>query len=147
MHLHTTAEIQQKPTAEKAEVILSSGLIGLPHLTSFLLITDPEIHPFVVLRHQGEEELDFLTVDPFKGLTEYHLEVPDTDAEELGLSASGKPPLILNIAIIQSVKPPRITANLMAPILFNRETGFGKQILLENCSSYSAEHLLDTKSI
>ncbi len=147
MHLHTTTKLQEKPAAEKAEVTLPSGLIGLPQFTSFQLITDPEITPFVVLRHLGEEGLDFLMVDPFKVLTEYNLEVPDADAEKLGLSASGQTPLILNVVIVASIDPPNITANLMAPILFNRETGMGKQILLENCSSYSAEHLLDIHSL
>jgi len=145
MQIHATNEPQQ-PAAEKAEVTLPSGLIGLPHLTSFQIIADPEVLPFVILRHKGEEKMDFLTVDPSRVLKEYSLEVSDADAEELGLSPSGKTPLILNVAIIQSTEPTKITANLMAPILFNRETGTGKQILLENANSYSAEHQLDIET-
>jgi flagellar assembly factor FliW len=142
MQIHATNESPQ-PAAEKAEVTIPAGLIGLSHLTSFHIIADPEIFPFVVLRHEGKEEMDFLAVDPSKVLKEYNLEVSDADAEVLGLSLSGKNPLILNVAIVQSTEPPIITANLMAPILFNRETGIGRQILLENASSYSAEHHLD----
>ena len=122
---------------------MTSGLIGLPLLTRFLLISDPEIYPFVILRHQGEGEMDFLAIDPSAALREYNLEVADADAEELGLTAGGQTPLILNIAIIQSTEPPKITANLMAPILFNRQTGIGKQVILENASSFSAEHQLE----
>jgi flagellar assembly factor FliW len=146
MQIHTTNESLQ-PAAEKAEVTIPSGLIGLSHLTSFQIIADPDISPFVVLRHQGEEEMDFLAVDPSKVLKEYNLEVSDADAEELGISLSGNSPLILNVAIIQSTEPPKITANLMAPILFNRETGMGRQVLLENSSSYSAEHQLDITTL
>jgi flagellar assembly factor FliW len=143
VQLHTTTKSQQQPVAEKAEVTLPSGLVGLPHLTRFHLISDPEIYPFVILRHRGEEEIDFLAVDPSVVLTEYRLEVPDADAEKLGISLAGENPLILNIAIIQSSELQKVTVNLMAPVLFNRQTGIGKQILLENCSSYSAEHLLE----
>ena len=142
MEIHSTTE-PKKIVAEKAEVTLPCGLIGLPLLTRFLLITDPEIFPFVILRHLGEEEMDFLAIDPSTAIKEYNLEVSDADAEELGLSQDGEPPLILNIAIIQSTEPPNITTNLMAPILFNRQTGIGKQVLLENSSVYSAEHQLD----
>jgi len=142
MQIQSTTEPKKKG-AENAEVSIPSGLIGLPSLTRFLLISDPEIYPFVILRHKGEGEMDFLAVDPSAALREYNLEVADADAEELGLLPGGQPPLILNIAIILSTEPPKITANLMAPILFNRQTGIGKQILLENSSSYSAEHQLD----
>jgi flagellar assembly factor FliW len=142
MQLHTTNNHLQS-SGEKAEVTMPSGLIGLSHLTSFELIADPEIFPFVILRHRGVEEMDFLTVDPSKVFSEYKLEVSDADAEELGLSPSGGNPLILNVAIIQSIEPPKVTANMMAPILFNRETGTGRQVLLENSSNYSAEHPLD----
>ena len=135
----------KKIVAENALVTIPCGLIGLPIFTRFLLITDPDIYPFVILRHLGEEEVDFLAVDPFAALKEYNLEVSDVDAEELCLTSSGRPPLILNIAILQSTEPPKITTNLMAPILFNRQTGVGKQVLLENSGQYSAEHQLDIK--
>lgn len=145
MKIHTTTESLQ-PAAEKADVTLPSGLIGLSHLTHFQILADPEISPFVILRHTGAEEMDFLAVDPSTVLKEYSLEVSDADAEDLGLTSSGNNPLILNVAIIQSIEPPKITANLMAPILFNRETGMGRQILLENSGNYSAEHQLDIET-
>jgi len=142
MEINTNTQTKQL-VAEKAEISLPDGLIGLPHLTSFQLIADPEIYPMVVLRHVGEEALDFLAVDPAVVLTQYNMVVPDADAEALGLKPSGEAPLILNIAIIQSTEPKKITANLKSPIIINRQTGIGKQVLLENAASYSAEHQLE----
>ena len=141
MQINTNTQPKQL-VAEKAEISLPGGLLGLPELKSFQLLADPEIYPLVVLRHLGEEALDFLAVDPSVVLTQYNMVVPDADAQELGLSASGEAPLILNIAIIQSNEPKKITANLTAPIIINRQTGIGKQVLLENAASFSAEHEL-----
>ena len=142
MQINTTTE-PKKLAAEKAEITLPAGLIGLPHLTRVQLIADPEIYPLVILRNSGEEQLDFLAVDPTVVLAEYNMVVPDADAEELGLTPSGEAPLILNIAIIQSTEPKKITTNLTAPLIINRQTGIGKQVLLENAASFSAEHQLD----
>ncbi|MEI6035190.1 MAG: flagellar assembly protein FliW [Verrucomicrobiae bacterium] len=147
MQINTATEFPKQLVGEKAEVTIPAGLVGLPLLTKFLLISDPGIYPFVILRHFGEEEIDFLAVDPSTVLKEYSLDVSDGDAGELGLSASGTAPLILNIAIIHPTEPPSITVNLMAPVLFNRETGMGKQILLENADNYSAEHPLDIEAL
>jgi len=129
--------------AEKAEVTFPSGLIGLPHLTRFQLIVDPKLYPLVILRHLGEDELDYMTVDPTIVLKEYSMSIPDADAEELGISPDGEAPIILNIALVHPTDPKKATANLQSPLVINRQTGIGKQILLENCSSYSVEQELD----
>jgi flagellar assembly factor FliW len=147
LQLHTiTTESGQKSLTESAEFSLPSGLIGLPNLTRFHLIADPEIYPIVILRHLGEEEIDFMAVDPSAVLSKYNMMTPDTDAEELGISPAGENPLILNIAIIHPTDPKKITVNLTAPVIINRQTGIGKQIQLENSSSYSAEHVLDIEA-
>ena len=145
MEINTTTQPKQV-AAEKTEISLPSGLIGLPELTRFELIADPEICPLVILRNLGEEEIDFLAVDPSVVLPQYNMVVPDADAEELGLSPSAMAPLILNIAIVSSTEPKKVTANLTAPILINRETGIGKQVLLENADIYSAEHQLEVEA-
>jgi len=145
MEINTTTQPKQV-AAEKTEISLPSGLIGLPELTRFELIADPEICPLVILRNLGEEEIDFLAVDPSVVLPQYNMVVPDADAEELGLTPSGMAPLILNIAIVSSTEPKKVTTNLTAPILINRETGIGKQVLLENADIYSAEHQLEVEA-
>ena len=141
MQINTNTQ-PKNPAAERADISLPGGLIGLPKLTNFQLIADPEIYPMVILRHLSEKPVDFLAVDPSIVLKEYKMVVPDADAEEIGLAATGEAPLILNIAIIQSNDPKKVTANLTSPIIINRQTGIGKQVLLENAASYSAEHEL-----
>ncbi|MEI6035189.1 MAG: flagellar assembly protein FliW [Verrucomicrobiae bacterium] len=146
MQINTTTEPLKQPVAEKAEVTFPAGLIGLPHLTRFQLIADPNIYPLVILRHLGEEQIDFLAVDPSVVLTKYNMVIPDADAEELGLSPVGENPLILNIAIIHPTEPKKVTTNLTAPLIINRQTGAGKQVVLENADSYSAKHELNIEA-
>ncbi|MCS7009029.1 MAG: flagellar assembly protein FliW [Chthoniobacterales bacterium] len=143
MQIETTQTSNSpKPNIEKAEVVLPQGLIGLKHLTHFKLITDESLYPFVVMRSLGEEEIDFVTVDARNAIPNYQLDISDADAAELGITSQEDDPVILNISIIHSADPPKVTSNLIAPVIINRKTGIGKQIVLENHHKYSTEYPL-----
>jgi flagellar assembly factor FliW len=49
---------------------------------------------------------------------------------------------VLNIATVKSWSPQRVTANLVAPLVVNRKTGVGKQVVLTNYQKYSVNHPL-----
>jgi len=70
------------------------------------------------------------------------LDIGDADAEALGLVGPDSNPLILNVATIKSYEPQKVTLNLAAPILINRRTRVGKQVVLLNYQSYSTTHVL-----
>lgn len=131
-----------QPDIEKAEIVLPQGLIGLKTFNRFRLITDESLYPFVIMRHLGEEEIDFVTIDPSCIIPDYRIDIPDPDAEELGLKSPDDNPVILNISIIHSSDPPKVTTNLVAPVIINRQTGIGKQIVIENYQDYSVEYPL-----
>jgi flagellar assembly factor FliW len=60
----------------------------------------------------------------------------------LGLVGADANPLILNVATIKSYEPQKVTLNLAAPILINRRTRVGKQVVLLNYQNYSTTHVL-----
>jgi flagellar assembly factor FliW len=137
-----TSNTSPQPDIEKGEIVLPHGLIGLKTFNRFQLIADQTLYPFVIMRSLGEEEIDFVTVDPSCVIPNYRLDISDAEAEELGLKSPEDNPLVLNISIIHSSDPPKVTSNLIAPVVVNRQTGIGKQIVLENYQEYSTEHPL-----
>lgn len=141
MHIETSSS-NPHPDIEKCEIVLPQGLIGLKTFNRFQLIADQTLYPFVIMRSLGDEEIDFVTVDPSCIIPNYRLDIADAEAEELGLSSADDNPLVLNISIIHSSDPPKVTSNLIAPVVVNRKTGIGKQIVLENYQEYSTEHPL-----
>jgi flagellar assembly factor FliW len=52
--------------------------------------------------------------------------------------------LLFNIVTLRG--PSRATLNLKGPIVINRHTHMGKQVILANASNYSVEHPLPVAS-
>lgn len=130
------------PEAGNNKFHMPDGLIGLSDFNHFELIADPDSLPFVVLRSLGDEEIQIPAVEPVGLVDNYTLDLNDEDAEALSLKGAKEPPLILNVATIKSFEPQFVTLNLAAPILINRQTRVGKQVLLANYQDYSTSHVL-----
>ena len=130
------------PDETNNQFFMPEGLIGLPDFNRFELIVDPESLPFVVLRAVEGDEIQIPAVEPVGLVENYRLDIGDADAEMLGLVGADANPLILNVATIKSYEPQKVTLNLAAPILINRRTRVGKQVVLLNYPSYSTTHVL-----
>jgi flagellar assembly factor FliW len=130
------------PDETNNQFFMPEGLIGLPDFNKFELIADPESLPFVVLRAIEGDEIQIPAVEPVGLVENYRLDIGDADAEMLGLVGADANPLILNVATIKSYEPQKVTLNLAAPILINRRTRVGKQVVLLNYQSYSTTHVL-----
>ena len=130
------------PDETNNKFFMPEGLIGLPDFKRFELIVDPESLPFVVLRAVEGDEIQIPAVEPVGLVENYRLDIGDADAEMLGLVGADANPLILNVATIKSYEPQKVTLNLAAPILINRRTRVGKQVVLLNYQSYSTTHVL-----
>ena len=130
------------PDETNNQFFMPEGLIGLRDFNKFELIVDPESLPFVVLRAIEGDEIQIPAVEPVGLVENYRLDIGDADAEMLGLVGADANPLILNVATIKSYEPQKVTLNLAAPILINRRTRVGKQVVLLNYQSYSTTHVL-----
>lgn len=130
------------PDETNNKFLMPEGLIGLPDFKRFELIVDPESLPFVVLRAVEGDEIQIPAVEPVGLVENYRLDIGDADAEMLGLVGEDSNPLILNVATIKSYEPQKVTLNLAAPILINRRTRVGKQVVLVNYQNYSTTHVL-----
>jgi flagellar assembly factor FliW len=130
------------PDETNNQFFMPEGLIGLPDFNKFELIVDSESLPFVVLRAVEGDEIQIPALEPVGLVDNYRLDIGDADAEMLGLVGADANPLILNVATIKSYEPQKVTLNLAAPILINRRTRVGKQVVLLNYQSYSTTHVL-----
>jgi flagellar assembly factor FliW len=50
--------------------------------------------------------------------------------------------MILNIVTLRRQNPVEATANLIGPLVVNRRTRIGRQLVISNYSRYSANHAL-----
>lgn len=102
------------------------GLPGFPHARNFrLLPLDPDLTPFAALRSQDLEGLEFVVVPPGAVFEGYTVEVPDDDATRLELREADDAVVMV---IVTVSRPP--TANLLGPLVVNRRTGRGRQVVM-----------------
>lgn len=126
---------------DKLALHLPFGMIGLRHLTHFELEPAEESMPFQVLRAMGGEVVDFVVADPSVLLEGYSCVLRDEDVDSLRIE-SEEDALVLNVVAIHSHDPQYVTVNLVGPIVVNRSTLIGQQVILANSADFSTEHVI-----
>ncbi|MBP52180.1 MAG: flagellar assembly protein FliW [Opitutae bacterium] len=132
------AEVQDTNSVFK----LPQGLFGFPDLTEMEIVFDQEELPFMWLRELHPEGMAFVVLEPNGIIPDYIIEIPDADVEYLEI-IEDEIPFILNIVTLGNTeKGEHITANLVGPLVINRRTRRGKQIIINNHDKYSARFSL-----
>lgn len=120
-------------------VRIPAGLLGFEQIKDYVLFVNPDEQPFAWLQVQDNVALAFVVVDPFIVKPDYQPDIPVLDVEFLGLKKS-EDALLLTIVTVHSAK--RATVNLKGPIVINRHTHVGKQVIISNAGDYSVQHPL-----
>ncbi len=125
---------------------LPQGLIGFSTLTHAELLYLPEHLPFLWLKLRGPSgAVNFVVLEPGGLIPDYELELFDGDAANLDISDSSEA-MVLNVVTLQPEAPLEATVNLIGPIVVNRRTRIGRQLVIANHSRYSARHRLVIES-
>lgn len=135
-------EVQEVAKTGRESVIhLPSGLLGFEPIKKYLLVSRPEEEPFQWLQVLHDTSLAFVVVSPFAVLPSYAPDIPAEDAQLLRLEEP-EDALLLNIITLRPNG--RSTINLKGPVVINRHSFVGKQVVLANAAQYSVQHPLPT---
>ncbi len=107
------------------------GLNGFEHHHRYALIPD-EDSSIEWLQSLDDPAVCFPLLEPFLFYPEYAFDLPDHDAEALGLE--GPQDATVRAVITIREDPEQATANLLAPVVLNMRTGLGRQVLLQDSS-------------
>jgi len=118
---------------------LPLGLLGFERVKNYVLTANPHEAPFQWLQMVDSAQKAFLVVSPFLVLPTYEPDIPADDVEFLGLTEPSDAQ-VLNICILR--KDGQATINLKGPVVINRHTGIGKQVIPNNAAQYSLRHPL-----
>jgi flagellar assembly factor FliW len=124
---------------EKDIISFSEGLPGFPDEKSFIFLPYGPESPFAFLQSVTEPSLTFLIVEPFAFFADYQFEIEDALLAELELSEGVMPQIYSIITVPDNLEA--MTANLLAPLIFNRRGGKAAQIILTS-SPYTTAHRL-----
>lgn len=123
------------------EFTLPAGLIGIPEARHLELILNPDELPFMWLRSVENRSLNFIVIEPYGLVPGYALELSDDDSERLGIQRPDDA-FVLNVVNFRPDEPEGTTVNLIGPIVVNRRTLVGRQVVIANYLEYSARHPL-----
>lgn len=121
---------------------LPQGLLGFADYKRAELLYMPDHLPLLWMKLSGPGgDVNFVVLEPGGIIPDYELEIFDSDAESLDLVEPTEA-MILNIVTLRKQSPLDATVNLVGPILINRRTRIGRQLVIANYSRYSARHAI-----
>jgi flagellar assembly factor FliW len=138
----TTAELTEteRPRLEGRDVIrLPFGLLGFEHVKQYILLANPAEEPFMWFQMLNDARRAFLVAPPSRLLPDYQPDISDDEVEFLELRDPADA-FLLNIVTLRGNG--QATVNLKGPVVINRRTLIGKQVIPNNAAQYSLCHPL-----
>lgn len=124
--------------AENQIITFGHGILGFCDYHRYVLLAQPETAPFAILQCVDQPEVGFLVTDPTSLVEQLNLGRLNSTLHELEARSSDDLQVLVTLTI-PAGQPTEATANLVSPILINRRTKLGKQVVLEN-QTYSHKH-------
>lgn len=132
----TTLEAPLAPASQALGIELVRPMIGWPESTRFVLRPlGTDFEPYAALSSLDQPGLDFVVVPPGVLFEDYVIEIPSDDVETLGIAGPDE------TAVLVLVTPrgaPVPTVNLLGPLVVNRSTMRGLQVVLDSAGYGSA---------
>jgi flagellar assembly factor FliW len=121
--------------AEREIITFPQGLIGVEEYRKFMLKQVPEENLFQILQSVEEEGFGLIVTSPFWVAPDYCFELPDSYSAQLG-DAQG---IEVLVTVTLASDPKDSTVNLLGPLVINRSSGKGFQVLASD-RDYSTRH-------
>jgi flagellar assembly factor FliW len=140
-----TAELESENTfalGSETVIHLPCGLLGFEAYKKYLVQRNPDEEPFYWIQVVDEPSISFLAVSPFDLPIDYRPNIPPEDVRFLGIECPADV-FLLNIVTLR--RSGRSTVNLKGPIVINRFSLTGKQVVIANAAEYSVQHPLSTE--
>lgn len=129
-------------TIEEDKIIaFADGIFGFEELKEFIVLYDgrEEGNPFAWLQAIKDKDVCLPLINPMAWYPDYEPEVDDEKIDSLELVDQADLDVYTVVVIPEDIKA--ITTNLKAPILINRKSKLGMQVIV-NDDAYNLKHNL-----
>lgn len=103
---------------------------GFEGLSEFILVDLKDYEPFKLLQSLEDDEIGVIVTSPFEFEEEYEVNLSKEIISRLEIKEEKD--VIIVTTITLNSDPTKITTNLKAPIIINKDNKFGEQIILDN---------------
>jgi flagellar assembly factor FliW len=105
------------------------GLGGFESLRRYALIAEAD-SPIEWLQSLDDPDVSFALLEPFLFRPDYVFELPDRDAEAIGMQEPSD--ALVRCILTLNEDAEKITANLLAPLILCRRTHLARQVILQD---------------
>ncbi|MDR2193890.1 MAG: flagellar assembly protein FliW [Treponema sp.] len=112
---------------DQQKLFFPKGLFGFEHCTGFVLF-DAERSPFYYFQSLDDKDLCFILIDPFLFRPDYEANITQEEMDVIGMREPEQA-VVFAIVTIPS-NDGAITANLQGPLVINKATKQGCQVVL-----------------
>ncbi len=138
--MKTTVVQEEKFIRTKASsMFFPEGVIGFSEHKEFEIVYDKSKEPFVWMKSIQDNNLAFIIIDPKEFKQEYNPVLSVSDKAALQIDNLSECSVYALVCVPKDSN--EISANLLAPIIINKNTNIGRQIILQE-QDYSVQHLI-----
>lgn len=124
----------------KKDIInIEEGILGFPEYSRYVLVPLGDETPLNWLQCIDKSDLAFIVSDPVYFFSDYTPDISDDDVYKLKISKSEDALICIIITIPEN--PQDMTANLVAPLIINKNIKVARQVIVQN-TDYSTKHKL-----
>ena len=133
------AQVERSLTEVKAEFVFPEGIIGFPANKQYTFVPEKSKEPFAWLESAESGGPSFIIIDPREFKPDYAPILTETDRRALDVTDDQE--CQFYAIVVVSNNSDSISANLLAPLVFNRKKMIGRQVVLQD-QDYSVQHLI-----
>ncbi|ARC85335.1 fliW family protein [Clostridium argentinense CDC 2741] len=128
--------------SEEDIIFFKNGLPGFEDLKKFIVFPLKDNDNFSII-HSIEEDLGIILISPFMVKEDYEFKLEENILEELKIKEPNEVMVYTTVTLNSNIE--KITTNLKAPIVINRFSKLGKQIIIDNESYKIKEPIFKEK--
>lgn len=132
-----------KDIAETDLLTFDSGLPGFESEKQFVLLGFPDNHVFYTLQSISTPDVAFVVTDPFSFFPDYEIKLDDSTVDALGIENEADVTLLSILTVREPFQ--ETTTNLQAPVVINRSTKRGRQLILTGTPFETRHRLFQPK--
>ncbi|MBS5825186.1 MAG: flagellar assembly protein FliW [Clostridium argentinense] len=127
---------------EEDVIFFKNGLPGFENLKKFIIFPLKDNDSFTVI-HSIDEDLGIILISPFMVKEDYEFKLNENVIDELKITEPTDVMVYTTVTLNSNIE--KITTNLKAPIIINRFSKLGKQIIIDNESYKIKEPIFKEK--
>jgi flagellar assembly factor FliW len=130
---------RSKQDSDAAIIFFPEGIIGFNEYKEFTIVQDKSKEPFFWMEAIRDNSLSFIIIDPKEFHREYNPIL--SAADKMALTVNDLSDCSIYALVCVPKDSDEISANLLAPIIVNKNSSIGRQVVLHE-QDYSVQHLI-----